>query len=236
MNLIQDKKVLILGNGLSRMSFVEFIEQWKGEVWGCNYCYIDWGHKLTRLTGHVRVMEEAILYRKKYKLNYEIWGGNLGHIKSDKQFTCDKQFQKDSGTTLVAQALTEKLKVYCLGFDLGGRDIYSPGHHLVDKTSWIIRWRILANFFGLDNIIFIGYDHKPFLLSKKDAKDYYRKYIRGKPHIVEKKYLQIYDYFNFEKPNDDKTIVDVIWKDNTKKQYIKKVAKIYEKKGLCRII
>lgn len=234
----EKKKVLILGNGLSRIMYNDFIEEWENEIWGCNRVYLDWGHKLDRLTGHISVLEEADEYRKQNNLYYEIWGGNLGKFKCDKYFTCDKQFQKDSGTTLVVQAIEEGYRAYCLGFDLGGRDIYSPNHQLVNKTNWVLRWRVIANTYGLDDVEFIGHNHKHFILSGRHHGEYAYKYMRGKPHFDNEKYKELFEKFGLNKPADDKSyFVKVRFFENGEvRRYKKKVADIYVEKGVCEII
>lgn len=231
-----EKKVLILGNGLSRLSYNDFIEQWEYEIWGCNFVYADWGWKLTRITGHVDVMAEAKIYKEENNYKYEFWGGNLGQFEFDKKFTCDNQFLKDSGTTFVAQALEEKYKIYCLGFDLGGRDMYSQNHHTMNKTNWVLRWRIIANTYGLDDIHFIGHNHKPFILGKESAHSYANRYLTGKPHIDNEEYLELYKKFNVIKPKEDNSFVTVKYKDGKIMEHRKLVAKKLVEKGIVEII
>lgn len=190
------KSVLILGNGISRTQpeHVEFIKNWKGEIWGCNRIYLDLGHRLSRLAGHVDVMREALEYRQSTGCSFEIWGGHLGGVREyTKVFTCPVLFRKDSGTTLVAQALEEGYeKICCCGFDLGGPEIYSKVHHQHNKKNWVLRWRALADYYGLDSVEFVGYDHKGFILSSANENSYMKRYRRGLPHIPDPNYWEIF--------------------------------------------
>lgn len=183
--------VLIVGNGISRLNFHDYIEAWKGEMWGCNLVFLEYGHKLTRITGHMECMAYAKEQRElKEKSTYEIYGGHiLGHTK-DKDFTCPDEFLKDSGTTMIAQALHEGFNVEVVGFDLGGLDVYVKKHNVQDKSVWINRWRNIIKTYGSKRIEFIGHDHKPFLLSDQDSMAYYNKYSKneGKEHIGIKDY------------------------------------------------
>lgn len=141
--------------------------------------------ELDALAGHEDVMREAEKYRDAHGLKYQI----LGSVENP--YTCKPLFQKDTGTTLVAEALTRGLKVNVVGFDLGGLDLYSPGHEKKNKTTWVNRWRLILRKFGSDRVTFWGYDHKPFLLSHKHPSEYARSYMHGKPHIDNDQYDKI---------------------------------------------
>jgi hypothetical protein len=177
--LFYDKhmKILILGNGLSRLSFDEKIRAWRGPIWGCNRIYLDYGDILTGLAGHEDVMREARLYRDAHGQKYTI-------LAEEDELQCAEIYRKDTGTTLVAEALTRGYEVELCGFDLGGIDVYSPGLERKDKTTWVKRWRYILSKFGAEHINFWGYDHKPFLLSKAPAIEYFRLYGKGKAHIA----------------------------------------------------
>ena len=188
--------VLILGNGISRVQFDKRIRAFDGEIWGCNYVYIEYGEKLTRLTGHRDVLQKAIEYRDEHGLDFEIWSGHLGRnrIENTETFSCPREFLKDSGTTLVAQALHEgRRRVLVCGFDLGGPDILSLGLEKENKVSWVNRWRTLARVYdNLSAVEFIGFDHKPYILSKRPADLYWRQLQRGRAHIDDPGYLETY--------------------------------------------
>lgn len=169
--------ILILGNGVSRLVFDKEIRAFTGDVWGCNRVYLDFGDKLTGLAGHVEVMEEARDYRKRSGQHWDIIGSD------ENPYTCRDIYRKDTGTTLVAEALTRGHDVIACGFDIGGPDLYSPGHEKKDKTPWVNRWRLILNAFGQERITFWGHDHKPYLLSGNPASAYSSLYMRGKAHI-----------------------------------------------------
>jgi hypothetical protein len=183
-------KVLILGNGISRALFASAINDWQGEVWGCNRAYLDYGKKLTLIAGHRDVMDDASDYRKLNALSYKIIGSIIeGPI--DCKLTCNVEFRKDTGTTLVAEALTHGYDVELVGFDLGGKDIYSPNHQMFNKTSWVRRWRKLFSVFDSNKVTFWGYDHKPFILSNMPADTYALKYNNSKAHIDNPEYEKL---------------------------------------------
>jgi hypothetical protein len=173
----KDMQILILGNGLSRLSFDDRIRAWRRPIWGCNRIYLDYGDILTGLAGHADVMQEAKLYRDAHGQKYTI-------LAEDEELQCEEKYRKDTGTTLVAEALTRGYEVELCGFDLGGPDIYSPGHDKKNKTTWVQRWRAILHAFGEEHVTFWGYDHKPFLLSSAPAIEYFRLYGTGKAHIA----------------------------------------------------
>lgn len=182
--------VLILGNGISRLSFDDLIRSWPGEVWGCNRIFYEYGNILSRLAGHTDVMVMAREHRSENQHEYEIWGGHLGKAEpAEKRWTCNVKYWADTGSTFVAQALTEGREIVLCGFDIGGPDLLSPKHETFRKWQWVDRWRVLLRDFGPDRIEFIGHDHLPFLLSKRPATEYQRSYIGGKPHLADPDYL-----------------------------------------------
>ncbi len=186
-------EVLILGNGISRLLHEDTIRSWPGELWGCNYAFREFGPQLTRLTGHVAVLREARAYRDQHGFAYQIWGGHLSGIDPDMHaFTCPRQFCKDSGTTLVAQAFEEGYeRIRVVGFDLGGPDVLSPGIEDQNKTMWIKRWRELARHYGLARVRFVGYDHKPMIQGDFNERFYARRYQSGQPHIPGEEYARL---------------------------------------------
>ena len=203
------KSVLILGNGISRLQFNRQILCYPGEVWGCNNVFLEYGEKLTLLTGHVENMEMAE-HEKRINENckYEIYSGAIKE-KYDiykkiypnwKRFNCPEKYHKDSGSTLVNEALFlgyERIDI--CGFDLGGKDIFCPKHDDDLKHNWVKRWCIIASEYGLEKIHFWGWDHKPYIMSCIDGKatifDYSGKYRKGLPHIPDINYISIHDCF-----------------------------------------
>ena len=195
------REVLILGNGISRLLHEDLIESWEGELWGCNYIYKEFGDRLDRLTGHVSVLAEALQYREEHGCHFELWFGGLGAFPEGagrdycKKFTSRREHHKDSGTTIVSQALEEAFdRILVCGFDLGGRDIYTKNLHQTNKQSWIDRWRGLKKGYPreFEAIEFVGYDHKPFIEGAEDRATYVRRYKRGRPHIPDPEYVALY--------------------------------------------
>lgn len=181
--------VLILGNGLSRLAFHDAILAHDGPVWGCNNIYLDYGAKLTAVAGHDWCMADAARVREENNFSYKIFGGLAwsGDIQ-DEAFTCDPVFRENTGTTLVAEALTRGYNVIACGFDLGGPDCYSPDHEKRDKTVWVTRWRLIFERFDQARVTFWGHDHKTFLLSDRNPREYSRKYLNGATHIPDEEY------------------------------------------------
>jgi hypothetical protein len=178
--------VLILGNGISRLAFDDQIRAFIGEIWACNRAYLDFGEKITALAGHIDVMQEARDYRDSHGEKYHIFG-------IDDDFTCPEQYRNDTGTTLVAEALTRGFNVIVCGFDLGGLDLYSPGHEKKNKSTWVQRWRILFHDFDPARVTFWGHDHKPFILSNRPVIEYFRDYSCGRAHVKDSSYQGILD-------------------------------------------
>ncbi len=217
--------VLILGNGISRLAYDSFIRNWQGECWGCNRAYIDYGKELTRLAGHVDVMHDAHGYRAEHGLDFKIIGGHLGEDPSaDFSFSCDKKYQENTGSAIAAEALTLGHNILAVGFDMGGKDVYSPAHDGIRKTCWVTRWRWMIQEFGEERIHFLGHDHKPFLLSNRPASEYWDQYGRGRPHIPGEVYAKLYKKWE----DIDRTF------EGAKKAYLKNIGhrewEIYGKK------
>lgn len=185
---------MVLGNGISRLIFDDLIKSWPGEVWGCNRVFNEYGDILDRLTGHKEVLIEAAEYRDENQVSFELWGGQISNLAAaDKEFTCSKEFCKDSGTTMIAQGLHEGRDIALCGFDLGGPDVISPGIENSNKQSWVRRLRKLLERYGRKRIRFIGYDHLPFLLSRKPPDSYAKCYRVGAPHIYDAEYLKVWE-------------------------------------------
>lgn len=189
-------ETLILGNGISRLSFIDIIKNWKGEIWGCNRAYLEFGKILTYLIGHGDAMEEAKIYRIENQCKFKIMGGP----GSEKELTGPPQFWKDSGSTLVSEALHLGRKIAVCGFDLGGLDVHSPGIEKVNKHNWVDRWRDMIKLYGTDNIRFIGFGHLPFLESRENINKYANQYLADRPHILTPEYLKAWEFWTGKKP------------------------------------
>lgn len=185
------KRVLILGNGISRLNYLSFIDGWKAEIWGCNNIFreLDNGmlHHLDMLTGDKKALKDALRFKKEHECTYTVLARSMATfgIPGTERIDIPDKYVYDSGTTLVCRALMKKYhEIYLVGFDLGGPDIYVDGHENRNKSSWIYRWRIISRDFGLDKIIFIGRDHKEFILSDQPTDTYAKLYMSGRDHLT----------------------------------------------------
>jgi len=192
------KKVLILGNGISRLLHKGFINDWTGELWGCNRIYTEYGNKLTRVTGHYEECLLALEAKKTNNFNYVVMYGKKTIVPEMIPFSFDKHFQGNSGINLVAQALYEGYEqIYLCGFDIGGPDVHSPDHHLINKQNWVLKWRKLLEHSpeDWDRLIFVGYDHKPYLRSNESPRVYFDNYSQEQPHIPGEAYKKLLEKF-----------------------------------------
>mgnify|MGYP005838820931 CR=1 FL=1 len=187
------KKVLIVGNGTSRQDPIvsQFVKNWtEHELWACNWAFREYESgelpRLDVLVGDYTALVEAAPFIQERHWKIKIYGKNARSysIPGVSQIPMDQQFVRDSGTTAVAFALSSKFEeVYIAGFDMGGPDIYQQKHERRNKSIWVDNWRRLNRVFGLDNVSFVGYDHKPFILSDKPADTYAKVYMKGKNHL-----------------------------------------------------
>lgn len=244
--------VMIVGNGISRLLYRDEICAWTGEMWACNWIFeeqmrppapMTFGQRLTRLTGHVDVMEKADAWKPAHNGTFEIWSGHLGVGRPGwRVFTCPPSLRKDSGTTLVAQALQEKRpEIICVGFDLGGKDVLSENGDKADKRSWVMRWRTLQKVYSLQTVRFVGHDHKPFILDQgRDPREYARKYMYRQPHIPDPAYVALYNKFSDpplrEKPQPGDLMMLCRRKNGTTAKFKKDIAKALALKGEVVII
>lgn len=234
-------EVLILGNGISRKGQDDLVLSWPGEVWACNRAFTEYPEKITRLTGHAEVLTEAAEYKDQHPSStFELWSGHLGKpADGAHRFTCPREFLRDSGTTLAAQALEEGRRIALLGFDLGGWDIHSPGLVGQDKTAWVTRWRELIARYGAERIRFLGHDHMPFLLSSKAPDKYAKRYTSGKPHIEAPEYIATWEQSTGKKHNpvpDPPVIVKVKFCNGYEGTLREEMAARLVKKGECVIV
>lgn len=182
--------MLIVGNGVSRLAYQEEIQNFDGDIWICNLAYKEkWLVEIaTRWSGHEDLIGKIKKIKEKNQYKFEIWANDN---KADKKFnfTC-----YDTGTTIAKQSLIEGYDIYCVGFDLGGADIYSSKHHLQNKTMWVRRWRELADKFGFERIHWIGQDHTKILKNKRYS-EYYHIYKLGQSHIRNEKYKELLEKY-----------------------------------------
>jgi hypothetical protein len=190
-------RVLIVGNGISRLAYQDDIAARKGEVWACNYAFREFPDIITRLTGHDFALVDAQKAKDERGYRYRIFSGPMASKPEGWElFTVPPKWHRDSGTTLVAQALHEDLDVDLVGFDLGGPDVHAHKQYQQDKTAWIHRWAEIVEEWGSDRLHFIGYDHLPFIrsviLDPLTAKAYARAYKARRPHIDTAEYRKIH--------------------------------------------
>jgi hypothetical protein len=119
------KEVLILGNGISRLSKKEQIKEWKGDLWICNWAFQEYRDlPIIRYVGsvHSEVIERAREFREKHNLTFRI----ISRLdSSDEKFSLDRGWS--TGNLFISEALIRDYKkIYLAGFDFGGRDIYQP--------------------------------------------------------------------------------------------------------------
>jgi hypothetical protein len=189
--------ILILGNGLSRLAFDKQIKEFEGEVWACNYAFREYPEKITRLTGHTEPLEEAEKEKAEKGYKFDIYSGVCAKKKYEwKTFTVNPRWLRDSGTTLIAQALHEGKKVILCGFDLGGPDVYCTDQWKQNKRTWVKRMAEIIKEWGSENIEFWGFDHMPFIKNvfsgvERDDK-YWQDYRKRKPHIKDETYQKIF--------------------------------------------
>lgn len=235
-------EVLLLGNGISRLLHEPMIRQWRGELWAANYAYLEWGERLTRITGHNNVMAEAKAWRQQYGLTYKIMGRIGVESEAEIHLQCPERFRKDSGITLAAEALEEGFdRVLCCGYDLGGADLLSEDLHLQFKSVWVRRWRELLAHYGSTRVEFIGWNHLPYLLSRRPADEYQRRYRRGLPHIPDPKYIALHNLvFGRMAGWKEDVMVRVKWivppREGWETQYKESVARIFAGRGQVKIL
>lgn len=234
------RNVLILGNGISRLAYVKEIESFPGEVWACNYAFREFPEKITRLTGHSEPMIEAQEWKEKHGYKYDIYGGPITKKHPEwKPFTVDPKWRRDSGTTMVAQALHDGLKIELCGFDLGGPHIFDRAYYTTDKSVWVNRWAEIAEQWGLDNITFWGTDHKPFILNVlsglENYKKYSKEYRKRKPHLEDETYKKTFKEFYMAKQKTELKYVKVKVKGKIVDMN-EDLAKVYVQKGRGEIV
>jgi hypothetical protein len=151
--LHREKKVLILGNGVSRKEEPDktFISNWADEIWGCNGAFVEEDIPFTRIGSlHSFMAEKMVLYKKRYKKEWRIF--------SKKGMPGVEEFYYalrggNTGYQWILQALYENFdKIYLSGFDFGGPDLYTE-----TKTGKAFqqRFKQVMEEFGLNRIYFV---------------------------------------------------------------------------------
>lgn len=191
---MDSSEVLILGNGASRSEHMDFVRSWEGEIWACNWAYFELIDgslpRIDRLIGDKKALIRALKAKRKYGFTYEcICKGEpkdeLSECTPASSFGVSRKTVFDSGSALVELALREGYeKIYVVGFDLGGRDLYITDHDKRNKSAWVRKWRMLDQKYGLDRVEFIGTDHKWYIQSDLPPDYYARFYTKGFNHLV----------------------------------------------------
>ena len=162
-------RVLVLGNGKSRLYHDTLIREWAGEVWGCNRVYRDYGPLLSRIaTDSVAMLKELHAHRAETGLDYEIWAwGAVADYGADKRFTSPTWLRSNSGAMLAMQAIEDGYEPILCGFDMGGEDIYLGD--LGEKPGWIGKWSEIVKHYGANAFEFIGRDWLPVFQGEEYA-------------------------------------------------------------------
>jgi hypothetical protein len=132
-------------------------------------------------------LEEARRFKKATWFGFE--------IKENDTFNLGAGRWNHSGILLAGYALKNGHDIKVIGFDLGGLDIYSLNNQNVRKYMWIMAWRECFEVYDPDRIEFIGYDHKPYILSNKSLNHYAKAYTEDRPHIHQIEYIDIWNHF-----------------------------------------
>ena len=183
--------VLILGNGVSRLEHMDYVNKFNGPIYGSNWVFKDLIEgslkRLDKLNGDWDALEKAEEAKRQYGFNYELWAfsPNAYHIPGViKNASIMPKYDSNSGLRWIVKCLIDKVdKIFLVGFDFGGKDLYTPNHDKFNKSDWIKKFRLVLHDFGHDRIQFVGKDHMTFLLSKEPADTYAKLYMMGDNHI-----------------------------------------------------
>jgi len=163
--------VMILGNGISRQEYNDVIRNWKKELWVCNGAYVESvqnKYGITRVSSvHPHMVCEAYDFKVKHKLNYALFCTIPVEGLSGKHYIFLEKRGWCSGALSVCQAILEDFdRIYLLGFDFGGADIYQDHKVTGDnfKKQFMEMKRLYPSF--KKKIIFMG-GNSDFLGLKK---------------------------------------------------------------------
>lgn len=150
----QEKKVMILGNGVSRQDpkTQQEILNWPYEIWVCNSAFKEHASlpRINRVgSQHKEIAIQAYRYREIYGLKYSIYykdfvpEGN-GHIKV---FPDKISYGWATGPAMVWMALKSNYTLVVLaGFDFGGPDVYQNGNLV--GTNFIKQFKRIRRNYG----------------------------------------------------------------------------------------
>jgi hypothetical protein len=124
-------KVLILGNGPSRLNKIKFINNWDGEIWVCNYAFKEalTNNKISLVASvHKKVTIDAYDFKINNNLNYKILHNEVIEGLEDKVELFNNFVGYSTGCELINKALFDGYKkIVIMGFDSlknSGEDIY----------------------------------------------------------------------------------------------------------------
>jgi hypothetical protein len=145
------RKILILGNGSSRLNHKDFVTGWDGEIWVCNAAYKEY-KDYPRLdvvgTVHGYFVKEVYDFKIKNKLSYKILCNELVDNYNDLFLEYNGW---STGSELINQAFLEGAgQIYVMGFDSfknDGADIYNVK---VFTGNFISQTSIIFNKFKVD--------------------------------------------------------------------------------------
>ncbi len=105
-------KLLILGNGTSRLNYKEFIKNWKYNIWVCNYAFIEYSN-FPRLdligTVHSYCYKDAIKFKEEQNLN----NIEIIYLNNSKNY-----LGYSTGNELINEAIIRGYdEIYLLGYD-----------------------------------------------------------------------------------------------------------------------
>ena len=210
------KKVLILGNGISRLKYKTWINKWDGEIWACNRAFREYKY-LPRLnvigTVHHEVAIEALTFQKKKALSYKILTSKAGLVNSYQVFLFKKYRGWSTGNELLQEALLSGYdQIYLAGFDMGGPDIYNG---IVEGSNFRIQMQKIIEENGGAKIKFVNDQtsgikpdanieivQKPENKKKKVVQQYHKTKIAYAPQIISNNINKYSDkYVSINSPN-----------------------------------
>lgn len=183
------KRVLILGNGASRISSSSFIENWSSEVWLCNHAYEEANYlKNVTLVGSVHpdeCFEKAFFTKQKYNLKYNlITRQRYNSPFKNFSFQYDRGFS--TGSLMLAEAFLRNYdEIYLCGFDFGGKDLYQSKD--VIGSNFLKQFKIIISEFPKYKVKFVLNNKvlsiQDFFASKKEKieeDDSYLSFLKSK--------------------------------------------------------
>lgn len=147
-------KLIILGNGTSRLKYEDYINDFDGDVWGANRVFEEPSiNKKLNLIGtvHLNFAEKALLYKNLHNMNYDIF-----YSQPDMRFKIFENYKGFStGSELLNKALIEGYNhIELIGFDsLQGNnsDIYFTQ---VSIKNFISQVNLILSWFNIKGVNF----------------------------------------------------------------------------------